>query len=181
MQFSSPRFATSPICDWQKLALSGQAACNYSYFYLWQSTVSVCPPGRGMGPVSVLPDSWLLSFHFLFFIFLNLRSSAYIRVIPDNANSSKSKMWEFADRGRLRAIMYLLDPCQSTVSVLIRVPFFANGQPPTGSSGLRLSPCALLTALCFLQLAKNFPLHSFRNSSNVPQSYFSLQHNKIAR
>jgi len=24
---------------------------------------------------------------------------------PDNANSSKSKMWEFADRGRLRAII----------------------------------------------------------------------------
>ena len=103
-----------------------------------------------MGPVSGLPDSWLLSFHFSFFIFLNLRSSAYIRVIPDNANLSKSKMWEFADRGRLRAIMYLLDPCQSTFSVsspidniqpnqrfgnLVigagRVLFFANGQLPT--------------------------------------------------
>jgi len=26
---------------------------------------------------------------------------------PDNANSSKSKIWEFADRGRLRAITHI--------------------------------------------------------------------------
>jgi len=42
---------------------------------------SVCPPGRGMGPCSVLPDSWLLSFHFSFFIFLNLRLSCRFCVI----------------------------------------------------------------------------------------------------
>ena len=36
---------------------------------------------------------------------------------PDNANSSKSKMWEFADRGRLRAILYSFYLCSSVPSV----------------------------------------------------------------
>jgi len=69
----------------------------------------------------------------------HLRSSCRFCVIPDNANSSKSKMWEFADRGRPRAITYIfirvnpLFPCASVcysgLGRAVRVPCSLRRHP----------------------------------------------------
>jgi len=97
---SLPRFETFEIFDFVKVSLSGVRR-------------PLTEIGFEAGNKKKHTLDVFVSFH--------LRSSCRFCVIPDNANSSKSKMWEFADRGRLRAIIFSIrvhpsHPCSSVCS-----------------------------------------------------------------